>query len=578
MQLHAARFVLAALMVVPQLASAVLSSEQEALLSEIRRLEEEFGGHLGVMARNLETGETVAYNASERFPTASVIKLPIMAAFFHRVEQGTIDPQMALTLTAEDKKPGSGILQSLDDGARITLLDAVKLMIVLSDNTATNLVLDRLGGTHDERMAAVNDYLTSQGLEKTHLLNRLYTWETKKSTPESFRYGIGVSTPEEMVALVEGLYRRTMCDSASAEAMMGILEGQFYNDMIPRFLPAQTCSRFTVAHKTGGIQETKVDVGLVLSDRVSFAMAVFVDKHADHADAIDNRALLLGAHVARAIWNHFTGDRGYQTRRVMTHHVDWTFVPGGRWGIYRSPAAPFPHPDRAWGYTRRDGTVYPPFPHYRDSSVVVFVPERLSEGAEGANLLVHFHGHNRDNLYEFERMEMPQALIDEDVNALLVLPQGPYRAADSFGGKMEEEGAFERLVSEVLSTMQAEGVVRSATPGRIVVSAHSGGYRPAAYVLRHGGLRDHITDVFLFDAFYAQQDDFRRWLLEGEGTLRGAYTEHLAEEHRAFQEDVGPRVGSRLSFVPAGVDHEEVVRRFFPRWVKSLGPLWSLEQ
>ena len=565
-------------MVVHADASAGIPSEDESFLTEIRRLEERFGGHLGFMARNLETGESVAYNENERFPTASVIKLPIMAAFFSKVELGLIDPSQPLVLQAEDKKPGSGILQMLDDGAQMTLLDAVRLMIVLSDNTGTNLVLDRMGKSHDERMAAVNDYLASQGLRNTRLLNRLYTWETKKMTPESFRYGIGVSTPAEMVALVEGLYRRTICDSSSAETMMQILTQQFYGDMIPRFLPAETCTRFSVAHKTGGIQETKVDVGLVLSDRVSFAVAIFVDKHADHADAVDNRALLLAAHVARAIWNHFTGDQGYQTRRVMTHHVDWTFVPGGRWGIYRSPAAPFPHPDRAEGYRRGDGTYYPPFPHYLDSSIVVFVPETFQEGPEGPNLIVHFHGHNRDNLYEFEHQMMPQSMITERINALLVIPQGPYRAADSFGGKMEEKGGFARLVQEVLETMKAEGVVRSATPGRIVVSAHSGGYRPAAFVLRHGGRTEKITDVFLFDAFYAQQEDFRRWLLEGRGTLRAAYTDHLAEEHQKFEREVGPRVGARLSFTPAREGHEDVVRRYFSEWIRSLDAPWHASE
>ena len=90
----------------------------------------------------------------------------------------------------------------------ITILDAVRLMIVLSDNTATNLVLDRLGATHAERLACVNDFLVSKGLKNTHLLNRLYSWDTKQSTPEGIRYGIGVSTPEDMVTLLEALHGR----------------------------------------------------------------------------------------------------------------------------------------------------------------------------------------------------------------------------------------------------------------------------------------------------------------------------------------------------------------------------------
>ena len=153
--------------------TALPQVQQTALQTELARLERQFGGHLGVMAKDLTTGDSVTYNGDERFPTASVIKLPIMAAFFHEVDAKTLDPGQMITLTAEDKKEGSGILQYLSDGATISLLDAVKLMIVLSDNSATNLVLDHLASTHPERLKVVNDFLQSSGLTQTTLLNRL---------------------------------------------------------------------------------------------------------------------------------------------------------------------------------------------------------------------------------------------------------------------------------------------------------------------------------------------------------------------------------------------------------------------
>ncbi|MCK5572573.1 MAG: serine hydrolase, partial [Bacteroidetes bacterium] len=422
--------------------------------------------------------------------------------------EGRVNPDAPVVLTAGDKKPGSGILQGLSDGVTISLLDAVKLMITLSDNTATNLVLDRLGDSHEERMSAVNDVLAREGLKNTRLLNRLYTWETKLQTEESIRYGIGVSTPEDLVQLLEAIYKRTLVDSASSEKMLDILGRQLYSSMIPRLLPAETCTQFWVAHKTGGIQETKADAGLILSDRANIAIAIVVDKHADHGEGIDNRAVLLVAHVARAVWNHFTGDRGYYARKVVEDHVDWNFFPGGRWGIYRSHVAPFPHEERADGYTRRDGTHYPPFPHYMDSSIVVFVPDAFDETQEGSNVIVHFHGHNRDNLSELVRHDMPQTMISEKINAILVLPQGPYRAPDSFCGRVEEEDGLRRLVRDVLETMRKEEVVATGNVNRVIVSAHSGGYRPAAFVLHWGGLSDSVTDVFLFDAFYALQEYF----------------------------------------------------------------------
>jgi beta-lactamase class A len=545
-------------------------------VAELQRLEEKYGGRMGIMAKNLGTGAVIRYRADERFPTASVIKLPIMAAYFHLVEQGKVDPAMRVELTAADKKPDSGLLQFLDVGATMSLRDAVRLMIVLSDNTATNLVLDRLAPTHDERLAAVNTFLAEKGLKNTRLLNRLYSWETKKNTPEAIRYGIGVSTAEDMVLLLERLHARTLADSASCGEMLEILKGQFYTDIIPRFLPANECKHLTVAHKTGSVNETKVDVGLVYSDRGDLAIAVFVDKHADHRDAIDNEAVLLAAHASRVAWNALTGDRSPASRKVVENDVDWNVIPGGSWAIYRTPQAPFPHPQRNEGLRRQDGTFYPRFPHYTDSSVVVVVPKEFTETPEGTNVIVHFHGHMNDNMGVLEQMMMPQALIGEKISALLVIPQGPNRVPDSFGGKMEDPGGFERLVRDVLATMQKEGVVKTTNVGKVMVSAHSGGYRPAAYVLHHGGLRDRITDVFLFDALYGEQQYYREWLLGSRGNLRGCFTEHLRGEYTAFEKECGPTAGSRLRFTPTTVDHNVVVQEYFGSWLRALDASWKL--
>jgi beta-lactamase class A len=559
------------------LSSASSSQTDSTWLKEIQSLESTYGGHLGMMAKNLKTGETIAYNSSERFPTASVIKLPVMAAFFSLVDQGRLDTNARVTLTAEDKKPGSGVLQFLSEGSSMTVLDAVRLMIVLSDNTGTNLVLDRLGSSHDERLKIVNDFLVTKGLTNTHLLNRLYSWNTKRNSPEGVRYGIGVSTPEDMVILLESLYKRTLASPSSCDMMMGILKQQFYDDIIPRYLPASECKYLDVAHKTGSVAETKVDVGLVLSDRAEIAMAIFIDKHPDHAESIENRATVLGAQVARVAWNHFTGMTGLTDHRVDAGDVDWTRIPGGSWAIFRSPAAPFPHKERANGYVRTDGTRYPRFPHYTDSSVIVFVPEGFKELPTGSNLIVHFHGHMGDNLHVLESDSLTQAMTAQKINALLVLVQGPYRARDSFSGKMEDEGGFRRLVEDVLTTMQREKIVKSTAVNRICVSGFSGGYRPAAFVLAKGGISDKVTDVFLFDALYANEDFFVDWLLKGNGRIYGAYTDHLEGEYTSFVAGVKEKAGNRVSFTKTAVPHDLVPRTFIGQWLSRLDRGWKQE-
>jgi len=545
------------------------------VMAELRALNARFGGHMGLMAKNLATGETISYNAADRFPTASTIKLPVMTAYFDMVRKKEIDPGTRITLRAEDRKPGSGVLQFLDSGAVITLRDAVTLMITMSDNTGTNLVLDRLAGTHAARLAQVNDFIASRGLKNTRILNRLFTLETKQETPEAMRYGIGVSTPEDMVLLMEKLFRGTLCDSASCASMIGILENQFYADMVPRLLPQGACSSFAVAHKTGSVTETKADVALVLTDRVKFAIAVYVDKSPDHQDDGADAATLLVAYAARAVWNQSTGMTGYDRGPVSSSGVAWTTFRGGKWAIYRSPAAPFPHPARRDGYTGGDGTVYPYFPHYADSSIVVFVPDGFHGVSGGANVIVHFHGHMNDVLGVLEQYLLPQSMIAQKINALLVIPQGPYRARDSFDGKMEDEGGFRRMVEDVMATMQKEKVVSSAAVARVIVTAHSGGYRPAGFVLDRGGMSDVITHVFLFDALYGQHEYFRDWLLKGKGIIRAAYTDHLAKEHADVAASVAA-AGSRWSMTPAGVEHDMVPNAFFARWLSELPAEWKL--
>jgi hypothetical protein len=167
-------------------------------------------------------------------------------------------------------------------------------------------------------------------------------------------------------------------------------------------------------------------------------------------------------------------------------------------------------------------------------------------------------------------------MIAAKINALLILPEGPYHARDSFGGKMEDPGGFQRMVEDVMSTMNAEKVVASMKVNKILISAHSGGYRPAAFVLHSGGMTDHISAVFLFDAFYALQEYFRDWLLSGHGILKAAYTEHLEQEHLAFAHEIGNKAGNRFSMTKTDVDHDNVVQTICPEWLLSLGKEWKM--
>ena len=564
-------FLGAFLSVLPANVLSQSSPDSIAVMDSIRALEARYGGHLGMMALNLRTGEEIRYNASERFPTASAIKVAIMAAYFDRVHKGLLDPNAPVQIRDEDKKPGSGILQFLKPGGTLSVQDAMRLMIIMSDNTATNLVLDHLGPDLGSQLDCVNALMRSSGLSSTRLLNRLFSWQTKRNSPEGLRYGIGVSTPEDMVKVMSLIYHRQLVDDSASAEMFGTLALQLYNDMIPKYLPVDGPSHLEIAHKTGSVTETKVDVGLVISDSTDFALAIFVDKSPDHSEGIQNSALELGAQISRFVWARWSVP---EENRAPEYDVDWTRIQGGSWGIYRSRFAPFPHPDRSNGFRREDGTYYPYFPHYADSSIVVFVPDSLRPVAGAINAIVHFHGHGHDNLDILENSGMIPAMEAMRINAVLILPQGPFRARDSFGGKMEDEGGLRRMLDDVMDMLGAEKVASHPRLGHLIISAHSGGYRPAAFCVDRGEVQGHLDGVFLFDALYGFPEKFTAWLEHSNGFLYAAYTAHLQKEHSAFVAGLSEGARRRVEVEPADVDHEHVVPEFFPRWLVNLPAPW----
>jgi beta-lactamase class A len=226
-----------------------------------------FKGRVSLFAKNLDTGATYEINADEPVRTASTIKLPIMVAAFALVAEGRVKWTDEVVLTDKKKVQGSGVLQELSDGLRLTLRDAVTLMIVLSDNTATNLTLEALGGGD-----VVNEKLEALGfLKLTRSLNKIggggETRERQKDNNK--RFGIGRSTPREMVMLLEKLERGEIVSPAASKEMIGILKRQQYHDGIGR-----TLKGVEIASKPGALDHLRSDVGIIYTPRGRIAMAI----------------------------------------------------------------------------------------------------------------------------------------------------------------------------------------------------------------------------------------------------------------------------------------------------------------
>ena len=219
-----------------------------------------------------------------------------MAATFALVNEGKIKWNDELILTKEKKVGGAGILPEFGDGLKITLRDAVHLMIMLSDNTATNLVLDHI--TAD----AVNEKLSSFGLMKTHSLRKISgggesnlfasDWN-KKSDGSPSRYGIGVSTPREMVMLLEKIERGEIVSAEACKEMISILKRQQYHDGI-----ARNVKEIETATKPGALDALRSDIGILYTKRGRIVMAITCDEIPAVDWSVDNPGQLLMSKVA----------------------------------------------------------------------------------------------------------------------------------------------------------------------------------------------------------------------------------------------------------------------------------------
>lgn len=184
--------------------------------------------------------------------------------------------------------------------------------------------------------------------------------------------------------------------------------------------------------------------------------------------------------------------------------------------------SPFQHYKRANGHTYNNKT-YSFEEHYNDSTTVIFIPKGFEPQDEN-DFVIHVHGwyNNVDSV--LNQFKLIEQFAESGKNAVLIIPQGPKNAPDSFGGKLEEETGFKNMMNEITELLYQKNVLRSQRVGNIILSGHSGGYRVISYILMRGGLTEKIKEVFLFDGLYGQIEKYTYWLDHFNGKLINIYT------------------------------------------------------
>lgn len=201
--------------------------------------------------------------------------------------------------------------------------------------------------------------------------------------------------------------------------------------------------------------------------------------------------------------------------------------------LIRCATAPFPHPKRSDGHVY-DGVFYAPSTHYADSTVAVFIPNGFRPGPS-TDLVVHFHGWHNSVDSTFRQYKLVEQFVESNKNAILVVPEGPRNAPDSFGGKLEDADGFAKFVEEVMDTLVHRGRVKTTNVRTVIVSGHSGGYHVISFILARGGLTDRIKEVVLFDALYGQTEKFAHWIDRFPGRMVNIYTNDGGTRQESMQ-------------------------------------------
>lgn len=272
-------------------------AEQERILYETRkaawqelqqRLKVEinqFKGEVGIVINELETGWEFSYEKTKLFPSASLAKIPLMAACFWAASQGRIKLDRNIALKSSDKLTGSGVLKDMPAGITFSVERLIGLMIYDSDNTATNIVTNLLGIDY------LNSTFKAFGLRNTELSRKIADYHSRDKGIENY------TTAEDMALLLDKIYRRNLGSKSVSDQCISMLKLTRLNDRIPKYLPVD----ITIAHKTGLEKGVCHDAGLVFTRKGDFIIVVLT-KHANSNSAPSKEFI---ARVSLYVYKYF---------------------------------------------------------------------------------------------------------------------------------------------------------------------------------------------------------------------------------------------------------------------------------
>jgi beta-lactamase class A len=265
-------------------------SPLETLQSRIEAITRSINAHWGIFIKSLDTGEQIALDADDQMDTMSTIKIPLMVEIYRQAAEGKFNLSEKHTLQDSEKRPGTGILQRWDDGTVLSWKDIIDLMIIVSDNTATDLVYGKVGGPQ-----AVNKLMDSYGYDKIRATGLAEDWFKalrERNDAAAFhreaKHPFGLATPRQMGLLLEKLEKGEAVSKEASDQMLRHLRGQLYASRIPRYLSFTNFSS-RPPHKTGDfLPYIGNDVGVLEGGGKKVVVSIFTANHFGNGTVLED--------------------------------------------------------------------------------------------------------------------------------------------------------------------------------------------------------------------------------------------------------------------------------------------------
>lgn len=261
------------------------------LMERIAAIDEAFSGTVGVTAINLTNGERVDYNGTVAFPPASTVKLPVLYSLFRGAREGRWSLDQKVTLTSRNVVEGSGVLLDMTPGLELTVRDVATLMIVVSDNTATNMIIDLV------TVDGVNRSLQELGIGDVRINRKIGM---------NMEMPLGEATPAGMARLMQLIARHEVLTPTDCLAMVDILKRQKHKELTNRYIPEtddeDDMPPVRIASKSGWIRGTRNDVALIWAPRATYVLSMYSKGCKDRRFYHDNEAAVTMARISQAVY------------------------------------------------------------------------------------------------------------------------------------------------------------------------------------------------------------------------------------------------------------------------------------